>query len=61
MGMIDLPSQWLKSRVFLSAVKSRGWANKNTQAWRSRALLWKDAEPDIPILKEAKAEYTKLQ
>ena len=23
--------------------------------------LWKDADPDIPILKEAKAEYTKLQ
>ena len=23
--------------------------------------LWKDAEPDIPILKEAKAEYAKLQ
>jgi len=24
-------------------------------------MLWKDADPDIPILKEAKAEYTKLQ
>ena len=23
--------------------------------------LWKDADPDIPILKEAKAEYVKLQ
>ena len=23
--------------------------------------LWKDADPDIPILKEAKAEYGKLQ
>jgi hypothetical protein len=23
--------------------------------------LWKDADPDIPILKEAKAEYAKLQ
>jgi hypothetical protein len=22
--------------------------------------LWKDADPDIPILKEAKAEYAKL-
>jgi len=36
---------------------------------RSRALvaykdfltLWKDADPDIPIFKEAKAEYAKLQ
>jgi hypothetical protein len=23
--------------------------------------LWKDADPNIPILKEAKAEYAKLQ
>jgi hypothetical protein len=23
--------------------------------------LWKDADPDIPILKEAKAEYARLQ
>jgi hypothetical protein len=23
--------------------------------------LWKDADPDVPILKEAKAEYAKLQ
>ena len=24
-------------------------------------MLWKDADPDIPILKHAKAEYAKLQ
>jgi len=23
--------------------------------------FWKDADPDIPILKQAKAEYAKLQ
>jgi eukaryotic-like serine/threonine-protein kinase len=23
--------------------------------------LWKDADPDIPILKEAKAQYAKLK
>jgi hypothetical protein len=23
--------------------------------------IWKDADPDIPILKEAKAEYARLQ
>ena len=23
--------------------------------------LWKDADPDVPVLKEAKAEYDKLQ
>jgi hypothetical protein len=24
-------------------------------------ILWKDADPDISILKQAKAEYAKLQ
>jgi eukaryotic-like serine/threonine-protein kinase len=24
-------------------------------------VLWKDADPDIPFLKQAKAEYAKLQ
>jgi hypothetical protein len=27
---------------------------------RGTCVLWKDADPDIPILKEAKAEYAKL-
>jgi tetratricopeptide (TPR) repeat protein len=30
-------------------------------AYESFLTLWKDADPDIPILKEAKAEYAKLQ
>jgi hypothetical protein len=48
------------------------WKNSNSadsEAARVRALaaykdflmLWKDADPDIPILKQAKAEYAKLQ
>src|SRR5438128_1259281 len=30
-------------------------------AYQNFLTLWKDADPDIPILKEAKAEYAKLQ
>jgi hypothetical protein len=30
-------------------------------AYRDFLTLWKDADPDIPILKQAKAEYAKLQ
>jgi hypothetical protein len=30
-------------------------------AYKDFLTLWKDADPDIPILKEAKAEYMKLQ
>jgi hypothetical protein len=31
------------------------------QAYQDFLALWKDADPDIPILKQAKAEYAKLQ
>ncbi len=34
---------------------------KAKSAYQDLFLLWKDADPDIPILKEAKAEYGKLQ
>jgi serine/threonine protein kinase/tetratricopeptide (TPR) repeat protein len=30
-------------------------------AYKDFFTLWKDADPDVPILKEAKAEYAKLQ
>ncbi len=38
-----------------------GDAAKAKAAYQDFFVLWKDADPDIPILKEAKAEYTKLQ
>jgi Flp pilus assembly protein TadD len=34
---------------------------KAQAAYQDFLALWKDADPDIPILKEAKAEYAKLQ
>ena len=34
---------------------------KAKAAYNDFLALWKDADPDIPILKEAKAEYAKLQ
>jgi serine/threonine protein kinase/tetratricopeptide (TPR) repeat protein len=34
---------------------------KTKAAYKDFLTLWKDADPDIPILKEAKAEYAKLQ
>jgi hypothetical protein len=33
---------------------------KARSAYQDFLALWKDADPDIPILKEAKAEYAKL-
>ena len=34
---------------------------KGRTAYKDFLTLWKDADPDIPILKQAKAEYAKLQ
>jgi Tfp pilus assembly protein PilF len=34
---------------------------KAKSSYQDFLTLWKDADPDIPILKEAKAEYAKLQ
>jgi serine/threonine protein kinase/tetratricopeptide (TPR) repeat protein len=52
-----------------NALESRTSQGADADAARVRALaaykdflmLWKDADPDVPILKEAKAEYAKLQ
>jgi eukaryotic-like serine/threonine-protein kinase len=52
-----------------NALQSRTSQGADADAARVRALaaykdfltLWKDADPDIPILKEAKAQYAKLQ
>jgi eukaryotic-like serine/threonine-protein kinase len=38
-----------------------GESVKSRTAYQNFFALWKDADPDIPILKEAKAEYAKLQ
>jgi class 3 adenylate cyclase/tetratricopeptide (TPR) repeat protein len=38
-----------------------GETAKAKAAYQDFLTLWKDADPDIPILKEAKAEYAKLQ
>jgi len=38
-----------------------GDAEKARTAYKDFFALWKDADPDIPILKQAKAEYANLQ
>jgi eukaryotic-like serine/threonine-protein kinase len=65
---------WTGALAHLGVARANALQSKTSQgadadAARVRALaaykdfltLWKDAEPDIPILKEAKAEYAKLQ
>ena len=36
-------------------------ADADAAAYKDFLTLWKDADPEIPILKQAKAEYAKLQ
>jgi len=52
-----------------NALQARTSQGADADAARVRALaaykdfltLWKDADPDVPILKQAKAEYAKLR
>jgi len=39
----------------------QGDMTKARAAYNDFLSLWKDADPDIPVLKQAKAEYAKLQ
>ena len=43
------------------AYAMQGDTAKAKSAYKDFLTLWKDADPGIPILKEAKAEYAKLQ
>ncbi len=43
------------------AYSLQGDTAKVRAAYQDFLTLWKDADPDIPILKQAKAEYAKLQ
>jgi hypothetical protein len=57
--------QMAKSRVSPKTGGRKPALNKSTadagKAYQDFFGLWKDADPDIPILKEAKAEYAKLR
>jgi hypothetical protein len=50
-----------------NALQARTSQGADADAARTRSrykdflTLWKDADPDIPILKQAKTEYAKLQ
>ena len=55
---------WTGSLAHLQIGRSHAMASDNTKAktaYQDFFTLWKDADPDIPILKVAKTEYVKLQ
>jgi serine/threonine protein kinase/tetratricopeptide (TPR) repeat protein len=60
-GVSPLSTIWELSQLGLArAYALQGDASKARAAYQAFLALWKDADPDVPILKEAKAEYAKL-
>jgi eukaryotic-like serine/threonine-protein kinase len=45
----------------LDAAQNPAARAKAREAYRNFLTLWKDADPDVPVLLQAKAEYAKLQ
>jgi tetratricopeptide (TPR) repeat protein len=59
--VVNFPLGALAHLGLARAYALSGDTTKATAAYKDFLALWKDADPDIPILKEAKAECAKLQ
>ncbi|MGB6814716.1 MAG: protein kinase, partial [Candidatus Sulfotelmatobacter sp.] len=59
--IFSLPTCRLARLQLGRARAEAGDASGARTAYQDFFALWKDADPDVPILKEAKAEYAKLQ
>jgi len=61
-GLSPLSIEYPLAYVYLArAARLTGDLPRSRKAYQDFLALWKDADPDIPILKEAKAEYEKLK
>jgi DNA-binding winged helix-turn-helix (wHTH) protein/tetratricopeptide (TPR) repeat protein len=60
-ALVPAPIQSVPARGHPQGVPLQDALAKARAAYQDFLTLWKDADPDIPILKEAKAEYAKLQ
>ncbi len=59
--VVNFPWGALARLGLARAYALQGNSAKAKSAYQEFLTLWKDADSDVPILKEAKAEYTKLQ
>ncbi len=55
------PSSWLAQLYLARAYVMQGDTAKARAAYQDFLALWKDADPDVPLLKQATAEYAKLK
>jgi eukaryotic-like serine/threonine-protein kinase len=61
-GVVQIAITGALSHLGLArAYAVEGDASRARTAYQDFFALWKDADPDLPILKEAKAEYAKLK
>ncbi len=58
---MNLPISTLANVVLARAYVLTGDTAKARAAYEEFFTLWKDADRDIPIFKQARAEYLKLQ
>src|ERR1035437_10045619 len=59
--VMNFPCSALARLGLARAYAMQGDTAKARSTYQDFLTLWKDADPDIPILKQAKAEYAKLQ
>jgi eukaryotic-like serine/threonine-protein kinase len=59
--MLACPLGALAHLGLARAYRLQGDSERARSKYQEFLALWKDADPDIPILKQAKAEYAKLQ
>ena len=59
--VVNFPWGALARLGLARAYALQGDTAKAKSAYQDFLTLWKDADPDIPILKEAKAEYARMQ
>jgi eukaryotic-like serine/threonine-protein kinase len=59
--VVNFPTAALAHLQLARAYALSGDVAKAKTAYQDFLALWKDADPDIPVLKEAKAEYAKLK
>ena len=59
--VLNFPTGALAHLQLGRAYTMQGDTAKAKAAYEEFLTLWKDADPDIPILKQAKAEYAKMQ
>jgi hypothetical protein len=59
--VVNFPLAALARLGLARAYTMEGDTTKARAAYQEFLTLWKDADPDIAILQQAKAEYAKLQ